>query len=296
MVEGNLDEIFDRLEAAELREPSNVLHQSSIGITCFFWVDDRMLDGEIRDVLNYALVSKQLPNGGVWYWVPIPRCLDDALWAKEIVVNNEIEAARQIYTGEAVAEYAHLLLLIVCENAEMRMENHEILGVWEKSPQQRELAALLAKKNREWARSFADQIGKDARNYFSDLLEMGGARDFLTFGNLQQMHDVLKRLWKEASKIATQARRSNLRRNGWRDEVRLFFARQGVYGINDDLITRLDDPGAWPDDLTSTLEKHGAEGKPYDIALEHAARMVGSPSYENYSLTLRQLKEKLKNG
>jgi hypothetical protein len=50
--------------------------------------------------------------------------------------------------------------------------------------------------------------------------------------------------------------------------------------LPDDLINRLPDVPNLSDDLLAKLEGKGGTSKPSDIALEHAARLCGCPSYE----------------
>ena len=289
MPEETLDGLGDRLKAAD-----RVLHQSSLHITYFFWVDEQTIDSEICEALNYALISNAFPDRGVWCWAALPKFSEEQSEVKEDIVNSEIEVASMLCTGEAVAEHARLLLLLAREATDMRMQ---MLGTMGGSAEQRARGAALAEEYRGNARRITDQIVNHFRAYVSNLLVAGDRRESIaSFPNLKQAHDTLKPLWKEAKKLATEARRSKIRQDGWRDEVRAFFARHGFAQVDDDLIARLDDPDTWPEDLCAALERHGAEGKPYDIGLEHAARFCGFPGYADYALTLRQLKQKLKNG
>lgn len=292
MSEENLDGLMERFKAAEMRDPSSV-HRSSMHIYYLFWGDERTIDGETREVLNYALISKSLAEGGVWCWAPLPKFSKELSAEREFTVNAEIEAARKLCTAEAVAEHGRLLLLLAREATDWRMGMLETIGG---SSDQRAHGASYTEEYRSKARRLTDQLVNHFRAYVSNVLVCGERVGAVSFANLKETHDALKTLWKEASKIATQARRSKLRRDGWRDEVRSFFERHGFEQVDGDLITRLDDPDTWPIDLHDALERHGADSKPYDIALEHAARFCGFPGYTDYSLTLRRLKQKLKNG
>jgi hypothetical protein len=149
----------------------------------------------------------------------------------------------------------------------------------------------------------ANEIRKDAtkkgRELQRRLMRLSGPTDGrsskFSLSNLVFHHYVLKPLWQRASELAKSAQHSKVPRyrKEWKEEVRNFFEEHGYPEIDDDLIRRLDMPSNWPDELAITLEKHGAETKPYDIALEHAARQCDL-KYSHYDLTLRQLKNQLK--
>jgi hypothetical protein len=93
---------------------------------------------------------------------------------------------------------------------------------------------------------------------------------------LKHHHERLKPIWKEAKRIAREARNSNetTRRTRWKDAV------TGTYGsenLPDDLIDHLTLPDEWP---------------PSDLALVHAGRLCVPNVSPPYSLKV--LKEKLK--
>src|SRR5262245_13908038 len=110
--EENLGSLLERIKAADLCEPSNVLHQSNLQVTYFFWVDERVIDGEPCEALNYAFLSKALPEGCVWRWAPLPKFPAELGAEKEATVKAEIEATRLLWTESAVAEHGRLLLLL----------------------------------------------------------------------------------------------------------------------------------------------------------------------------------------
>jgi hypothetical protein len=288
MIEENFDDLVARITEAEKRR--DVVHRSRLSIHYRFWVDERMFDGIFCKVLNFAFISKALPEGFVWYWSRLPKFPPGTEETAQFYMEAEAEAAHLLCGACAVAEYGRALLFLASEATEWRTAMVDQIG------RPVDGIELLKEHNKE-AAALADKITGRVRDHAMKVLAAeDGRKVAFSFPNLDEAHQKLKVLWREAAGIAKEALKSKLpeRRAAWKAEVQAFFQRFGFHPVDDDLVTRLDDPDKWPDDLHDKLIRHGAEGKPYDIALEHAARLYGFPPYSDYALSLRQLKEHLK--
>lgn len=265
----------------------NLLYNSKLTIEYFISIEDVIINDTPRKILKYSIVSEELPKGSVEFSAMLPNLSGDAM---DIVADVETEWARVLCVGFPVVMHAVNLLKLGCESVASKT------AMLDRVSQGGDPVKLRQTRNRENRKS-ADRAAEKLRREAALILEVPDGRksDYL-FPMLPIMHDRLKPLWRGAQEIARSAQRSRVpeRRKAWVDEVQAFFQKHGFSDVAADLIVRLDTPHNWPDDLAVTLNRHGGDTKPYDIALEHAARISAYPGYLPYALTIRQLKSHLR--
>jgi hypothetical protein len=268
-----------------------VVHESKLTIEYIFWIGEEDFNGLPHKVLNFGLIveSSGSPEGFSCFG-RLPDLPDVLLLDKDRGILDELETIRRLCTERSVVCHARELLALA---------SYAISGwtrLFEQGDRVDHPIDLLKQINRE-NKDLAVKFGKGAYQLASDILNVVDMRELhVWFPKLTECHEKLKALWSTASKLAKQARKEEQRRDSWKEEVQDFFARHGFSPVPDDLITRLDERRNWPDDLCKKLADHGADTRPYDIALEHAARLCGCPGYRGYDLTISSLKKQLKSG
>jgi hypothetical protein len=143
-------------------------------------------------------------------------------------------------------------------------------------------------------------LKKHVAAYFADWLiqplatrPRPGRRPKADLSQLSNHYDAIIQDWQGAYDLcrAKLALRSAMLRDAWRDDVKAAFP-----DFPEDLIERLQPMTDWPEESANICLQQGGEGKPEDIALEHAARMCGADAYAFKLSSLRKTYQKQQGG